>query len=100
MVRAAFLGHTPSTGWDFPEAFSEIFLEDPGDARRACPGISLEITAGIAQALQFKAVEVSRSFPEFAPPQYGWEPFFFLEMVQERPSQSRSWNSQQCWGHF
>ena len=35
------------------------------------------------------------SFPEFSPSQYGWGRLFFPEMVPERASQSRSWNSQQ-----
>ena len=42
----------------------------------------------------------TRTFPEFSPPQDGWGRFFFSEVVPERASQSRSWNSQQYWGYF
>ena len=46
--------------------------ERPGNALRVFPGIPLESTAGIPQALSFKAFEASRAFPEVSPPQYGW----------------------------
>ena len=36
--------------------------------------------------------------PEFTPPQYGWGRFFLSEVVPERASQSRSWNSQSTGG--
>ena len=41
----------PSTAGDFPEAIPEKFRKDPGNALRAFPGIPLESTAGIPQAL-------------------------------------------------
>ena len=69
---------TPQYGWDFPEEIPENFRKDPGNALRVFPGIPLESTAGIPQALQFKAFEGSRAFPEFSPPQYGWGRFFFF----------------------
>ena len=45
-------------------------------------------------------LRLPRAFPEFSPPQYGWGRLFFSEVVLERASQSRSWNSQQYWAHF
>ena len=60
----------PSAGI-FPEEIPEKFMKDPGNALRAFPGIPFESTAGIPQALQFKAFEASRAFPELSPPQYG-----------------------------
>ena len=44
-------GPHPQYGWDFPEEIPEKFRKDPGDALRAFPGISLESTAGMPQAL-------------------------------------------------
>ena len=79
----------PQYGLGFPEEIPEKFRKDPGNALREFPGIPLESTAGIPQALQFKAFEASRAFPEFSPPQYGWGRLFFSE-----------WNSQQYWGYF
>ena len=65
-----------------PETLSEFFLEFPSS------------TAGIPQALCFKAFEASRAFPELPPPQYGWGRLFF----QKWASQSCSWNSQRTEG--
>ena len=66
---------------------SENFRKDPGNALRASPGIPLESTAGIPQALQFKAFEASRAFPEFSPPQYDWGRLFFQKWSGEGPSE-------------
>ena len=41
----------PQYGWDFPEEIPEKFRKDPGNALRAFPGIPLESTAGMPQAL-------------------------------------------------
>ena len=41
------VGHTPSTAG----TFRKKFRKDPGNALRAFPGISLESTAGMPQAL-------------------------------------------------
>ena len=46
-----FDGPYPQYGWDFPEEIPEKFRKDPGNALRAFPGIPLESTAGIPQAL-------------------------------------------------
>ena len=89
-------GPYPQYGWDFPEEIPER----PRNALRAFPGIPLESTAGIPQALKFKAFEGSRAFPEFSPPQVQLRTPLFSEVVPERASQSRSWNSQQYWGCF
>ena len=45
------IGHTPQYGWDFPEETPEKFRKDPGNALRAFPGIPVESTAGMPQAL-------------------------------------------------
>ena len=47
---ARFLTY-PQYDWDFPEEIPEKFRKDPGNALRAFPGISLESTAGMPQAL-------------------------------------------------
>ena len=44
-------GPHPQYGWDFPEEIPEKFRKDPGNALRAFPGIPVESTAGIPQAL-------------------------------------------------
>ena len=46
-----FIRPHPQYGWDFPEEIPEKFRKDPGNALRAFPGIPLESTAGIPQAL-------------------------------------------------
>ena len=61
------------------------FLKDPGNALRAFPAIPLDSTAGIPQALQFKAFEGSRAFPELSPAQYGWGRFFFQKWFWRGP---------------
>ena len=45
------LGEHPQYGWDFPEEIPEKFGISSGNALRACPGISLESTAGMPQTL-------------------------------------------------
>ena len=92
------VGPYPQYGWDFPEEIPEEFRKDPGNALRAFPGIPLTSTAGMPQTLQLKAFEASRAFPEFSPPPVRLGMPLFSEVVPERASQSRSWNSQQCWG--
>ena len=49
------------------------------------PGIPLKSTAGIPQALQLKAFEASRAFPELSPPQYGWGRLFFQKSFRRGP---------------
>ena len=44
-------GPHPQYGLEFPEEIPEKFRKDPGNALRALPGISLESTAGMPQAL-------------------------------------------------
>ena len=44
-------GSYPQYGWDFPEEIPEKFRKEPGNALRAFPGISLESTTGMPQAL-------------------------------------------------
>ena len=80
-------GPHPQYGWDFPEEIPEKFRKDPGNALRAFPGIPLKSTAGIPQALQFKAFEGSRAFQKSLPPVPLGTPLF-SEVVPERYSQS------------
>ena len=51
VYRTILGGPHPQYGWDFPEEIPEKFRKDPGNALRAFPGISLESTAGMPQAL-------------------------------------------------
>ena len=51
VMAQSVLGPYPQHGWDFPEEIPEKFRKDPGNALRAFPGISLESTAGMPQAL-------------------------------------------------
>ena len=48
-----------------------------GGRAKQVPFVKFRVHAGIPQALEFKAFEGSRAFPEFSPPQYGWGRFFF-----------------------
>ena len=75
------LGHTPSTAG----TFRKKFRKDPKNALREFPGIPLESTAGIPQALYFKAFEASRAFPGFSPPQHGWGHLFFKKWFRRGP---------------
>ena len=45
------VGHTPSTAGTFQKNSGKINRKDPTNALRALPGIPLESTAGISQAL-------------------------------------------------
>ena len=51
ILHIVCLDHTPSTAGTFRKKFPEKFQKDPGNALRAFPGIPLESTAGIPQAL-------------------------------------------------
>ena len=73
---------------------SETCQKDPANGLRAFPAIPIESTAGIPQALQFKAFEGSRAFPEFSPPSTAGDISFFRkgsgeglsELVMEFPA--------------
>ena len=76
--------------WDFLEKIPAKIRTDPGNALRAFPGIPLESTAGIPQALQFKPLEGSRAFETISrirslPPQYGWGRLFFQKWFWRGP---------------
>ena len=45
------IGPYSQYGWDFPEEIPEEFRKISGNALRAFPGIPLESTAGMPQAL-------------------------------------------------
>ena len=70
------------------------FRKDPRNALRAFPGIPLKSTAGIPQALEYKAFEASRAFPEFSPLSTAGDASFFrsgsgqgpTELVMEFPA--------------
>ena len=66
--------HPQATAGTFRKEFGK-FQKDPGKRSQSVsfPRIPLESTAGIPQALSFKAFEASRAFPEFSHSRYGWE---------------------------
>ena len=78
-------GPYPQYGWHFPGEIPEKFRKDSGNALRAFPGIPVESTAGIPQALHLKALEASKAFPELSPPQYDWGRFFFQKWCRRGP---------------
>ena len=51
LLRLGTFGPHPQYGWDFPEEIPEKFQKDPENALRAFPGIPVESTAGMPQAL-------------------------------------------------
>ena len=80
--------------WDFPD-FSEIFpicserfLEFPSRVR-----------LGSLKPYCSRHLRLPKNFQNFLPPVRLGTPLF-SEVVPERASQSRSWNSQQYWGYF
>ena len=77
------MGHTPSTAGTFRKKFRRTSKKSSGNALRAFPGIPLESTAGIPQALKFKAFEGSKACSEFSPPQYSWGRLFFRSGSRE-----------------
>ena len=93
------MGHTPSTAGTFrkkfrknsgktPETLSERFLEFPSRVRLGCP-----------KPYNSRHLKVPEHFQNSLPPVRLGTPLF-SEVVPERASQSRSWNSQQYWGYF
>ena len=79
-------GPYPQYGWDSPEEIpensgktpeilSERFLEFSSRVRLGCP----------KPDNSRHAFEASRAFPEFSPPQYGWERFFFQKWFRRGP---------------
>ena len=96
-----FFGPYPQYGWHFPgrnsvkiperppETLSERFLEFPSRVRLGCP-----------KPYNSRHWRLPEHFQNSLPIQYGWGRFFFSEVVPERASPSRSWNSQQYWGYF
>ena len=82
-------------------------IEDSHSAVRHCLKVwaTPPSTAGtfrIPQTLQFKALEGSwlQSISRILSPPVRLRTPLFSEVVSERASQSRSWNSQQYWGCF
>ena len=93
------LGHTPSTAGTFrkkfrknsgktPETLSERFLEFPSRVRLGCP-----------KPFNSRHLRLPEHFQNYLPP-VRLGALLFSEVVPERASQSRTWNSQQYWGHF
>ena len=83
---ATSLSHTPSTAGTFrkkfrkhsgktPETLSERFLEFT----------SREYGWDPPNPLKFMAVEASRAFPDFSPPQYGWGRLCFQKWFRRGP---------------
>ena len=93
------LGHTPSTAGIFrkkfrknsektPETLSELFLEFPSRVRLGCP-----------KPYNSRYLKAPEHFQNSLPP-VRLGTLLFSEVVPERASQSRSWNSQHYWGYF
>ena len=83
-LSKSHLGRTPNTAG----TFRKKFRKDPGNALRAFPGIPLESSSGIPQALSFKASEGSRALPEFSPPpSTAGDAFFFQKWFRRGPSE-------------
>ena len=80
------LGLSGKNSGKIPETLSEFFLELPLRVRLGSPYNSRHL----------KAPEDFQN----SPPPVRLGTLLFSEVVPERVSQSRSWNSQQCWGYF
>ena len=97
--RQPSLGHTPSTAGTSlkkfqknsrktPETLSERFLEFPSRVRLGSP-----------KPYNSRHLKAPEHFQNSLPPvRLGTR--LFSEVVPERASKSRSWNSQQYWGYF
>ena len=97
----SFLGHTPSTAGTFrkkflknsgktPETLSELFLEFPSRVRLGSP-----------KPYNSRHLTAPEHFQNSLNPPPVWlGRLLFSEVLPERASQSRSWNSQQYWGYF
>ena len=94
------VGHTPSTAGTFrkkfrknsgktPETLSELLLEFPSRARLGSP-----------KPYNSRHLRLPEHFQSCHPPPVRLGAPLFSEVVPERASQSRSWNSQQYWGYF
>ena len=94
------MGHTPSTAGTFrkkcrknsgktPETLSERFLE-----------FSSRVRLGPPKHYNSRHLKAPEHFQNCLPPPVRLETLLFSEVVPERASQSRSWNSQQYWGYF
>ena len=92
--------HTPSTAGTCrkkfrknsgktPETLSEHFLEFPSRVRLGCP-----------KPYNPRHLRLPEHFQNYLPPPVRLGALLFSEVVPERASQSRSWNSQQYWGYF
>ena len=93
------MGHTPTTAGTFrkkfrknsgktPETLSERFLEFPSRVRLGSP-----------KTYNSRHLRLPEHFQNSLPPVL-LGTHLFSEVVPERASQSRSWNSQQYWGYF
>ena len=71
-----------------PETLSERFLEFPSRVRLGCPKPYNSRHLGLPEHFQNSLPPVRLGTP------------LFSEVVPERASQSRSWNSQQYWGYL
>ena len=93
------MGHTPSTAGTFrkkfrknsgktPETLSERFLEFPREYGWDAPNPIIQGIWGFQSVSRILSPPVRLGTP------------LFSELVPERASQSRSWNSRQYWGSF
>ena len=98
-LKMSFVGHTPSTAGisrkkfrknsrKTPETLSERFLEFPSRVRLGCPKPYNSRHFGFQSVSRILSPPVRLGTP------------LFSELVPERASQSRSWNSRQYWGYF
>ena len=71
-----------------PETLSERFLEFPSRVRLGCP-----------KPYNSRHLRLPEQFQNSLPPVWLGPPLF-SEVVPERASQNRSWNSQQYWGYL
>ena len=94
------MGCTPKYGWDFPEEIPEKFQKDLGNAFRALPGIPSRVGLGSPKPYNSRHLRLPEYFQNCPPPPIRLGTLLFSEVVPDKASQSRSWNSHQYWGYF
>ena len=89
------MGHTPSTAGTFRKKFRKNFRKTPETLSERFLEFRSRVRLGSPKPYNSRHLRL----PEFSPPPVRLGTPLFSEAVPERASQSRSWNSQQYWGH-
>ena len=94
------LGHTPSTAGTFRKKFRKDSGKTPETLSERFPGIPGREYGWDAPNPIIQGIWGFQSISRISSPPVRLGALLFSEVVPERASQSRSWNSQQYWGYF